>query len=111
MLGELDARGREQARALARAVCGEQPDQVALFEDPTETAAAIPVQPNRVRLERGRYFGDVWLGWMLGHALGLDEVFLGLLRTGHKPRRARGDVSLQDLTPNPMTPNPNHKPC
>ncbi len=54
MLGELDARGRVQARALARAVCGEQRDQVALFEDPTETAAVIPVQPNRVRLERGR---------------------------------------------------------
>ncbi len=54
MLGELDARGRAQARALARAVCGEQRDQVALFEDPTETAAVIPVQPNRVRLERGR---------------------------------------------------------
>lgn len=70
-LGELDAEGRARARALARAIMGDraQPD---LF-DAAAADAAIPVRLKRIRLERGRRFGDVWLGWMLWRALRLDE--------------------------------------
>jgi len=71
-LGELDARGRVRARALADAIVGIE-RQPGLFDDPL---AAEPVQVDlrRFRLERGRRFGDVWLGWRLWQALGLDEL-------------------------------------
>ena len=65
-LGELDAEGRARAKALARAITGdrEQPD---LFE-PGDADAAIPVRLKRIRLERGRLFGDFRLGWTLWRA-------------------------------------------
>jgi transposase len=81
-LGELDAAGRAQARALARTITGdrEQPD---LFT-PAEADLAVPVRLRRIRLERGRTFGDVWLGWTLWRALRLDEVLARLLPEGRE---------------------------
>ena len=81
-LGELDAAGRAQARALARTITGgrEQPD---LFT-PAETDLAVPVRLRRIRLERGGTFGDVWLGWTLWRALRLDEVLARLLPEGRE---------------------------
>jgi len=81
-LGELDAAGRARARALARAITGdrEQPD---LF-DPGDADEAIPVRLKRIRLERGRSFGDVWLGWTLWRALRLDEVLERLVPEGRE---------------------------
>ena len=72
-LGELDARGRAKARALARTITG-RADQRDLFEDSPSDEAPVPVRLNQVRLERSRSFGDVWLGWTLWRALKLDEV-------------------------------------
>jgi hypothetical protein len=72
-LGELDAEGRVRAQALARALLG-QAEQVPLFAAPPPTADCVSVQLDRVRLERGRRFGDVWLGWTLWRALRLDAV-------------------------------------
>jgi transposase len=70
-LGELDARGRIAARHLASSLVGLE-RQPGLFDDeiPTEP---IAVDHRGVRLERGRRFGDVWLGWRLWQALGLDR--------------------------------------
>src|ERR1700687_3712905 len=71
-LGELDAQGRARAQALARALTGAGA-QPRLFT--TEHAAeATPGRLKRIRLERGRGFGDVWLGWKLWRALRLDEA-------------------------------------
>jgi len=81
-LGELDAAGRARARALARAITGEL-DQPDLFL-PDEPDTAIPVRLKRLRLERGRTFGDVWLGWTLWRALKLDEVLARLLPDGRE---------------------------
>jgi transposase len=73
-LGELDAQGRANAQALAReitagsAVRAEQQD---LF---TPAPQAVAVRLDRVRLERSREFGAVWLGWVLWQALKLDQV-------------------------------------
>jgi transposase len=69
-LGELDARGRIAARHLANSLVGLE-RQPGLFDDeiPKEP---ITVDPSRLRLERGRRFGDVWLAWRLWQALGLD---------------------------------------
>src|SRR5215510_7276497 len=81
-LGELDPQGRARARALARAIMGdrEQPD---LFL-PDEADDLIPVRLRRIRLERGRTFGDVWLGWTLWRALKLDELLGRLLPDGRE---------------------------
>src|SRR3989441_8560434 len=81
-LGELDAEGRARAKALARAITGnrEQPD---LFE-PTDADETIPVRLKRIRLERGRTFGDVWRGWTLWRALRLDEAVARLLPEGRE---------------------------
>src|SRR5260370_37078792 len=70
-LGELDAQGRARANALARSITGDRA-QPELFS-PDEAGEAIPVRLQRIRLERGRRFGDVWLGWALWRAPRLDQ--------------------------------------
>jgi len=70
-LGELDAQGRAKAKALARQITG-RGDQRDLFEDSAGAEVTASVRLDRVRVERGRSFGDVWLGWRLWQALRLD---------------------------------------
>ena len=82
-LGELDAQGRARARALADALTGGAL-QTDLFAPPAPPAEAVPVRLQRVRLERGRTFGDVWLGWTLWRALQLDGLLERLLPTGRE---------------------------
>jgi transposase len=82
-LGELDAEGRAKARALARAIAGGYA-QANLFEEAPADDTPVAVQLNRVRLERGRSFGDVWLGWTLWCALGLDRLCAELLPAGRE---------------------------
>ena len=69
-LGELDAKGRIAARHLADSIVGVE-RQPGLFDEPPSTEP-VTVVPGRLRLERGRRFGDVWLAWKLWQALGLD---------------------------------------
>jgi transposase len=78
-LGELDAEGRARAQALARSIAGERAvgSQRHLFDD--EPAEAVPVKLGKVRVERSRSFGAVWLGWVLWRALKLDELCEKLL--------------------------------
>jgi Transposase DDE domain len=80
-LGELDAEGRARAKALARAITGER-EQTDLFTPAEPPPAPVRVRLDRVRVERGRSFGDVWLGWTLWRALRLDEVCERLLPAG-----------------------------
>jgi transposase len=72
-LGELDAEGRAKAKALARQITG-RGEQRELFEEAASGEATVPVRLDRIRLERGRSFGDVWLGWRLWQALRLDVL-------------------------------------
>ena len=81
-LGELDAQGRARAQALARAITGEREQPDLFVEDHADEV--IPVRLNRLRLERGRQFGDVWLGWTLWRALRLDEALTRLLPEGRE---------------------------
>ena len=81
-LGELDSQGRAKARALARTITGKL-DQPDLFEEPT-AEQTVAVQLNRIRLERGRSFGDVWLAWTLWRAVRLDELCRELLPEGRE---------------------------
>jgi transposase len=80
-LGELDAAGRASASALARHFLGETARQGELFEDGSETET-VGVRLKELRLERSRGFGDVWLGWLLWQALGLDGLCRQLLPRG-----------------------------
>jgi hypothetical protein len=82
-LGELDAEGRAQARALARTITGGR-EQADLFAPIPAEAPPIPVRLDRVRLERSRLFGDVWLGWTLWRALHLDTRLERLLPIGRE---------------------------
>jgi hypothetical protein len=69
-LGELDADGRIAARHLADSIVGVD-RQPGLFDEGLPTDP-VTVVPGRLRSERGRRFGDVWLAWKLWQALGLD---------------------------------------
>src|SRR5271157_302109 len=80
-LGELDAEGRTRAKALARRITG-RAEQRELFETSAGPAADAKVRLDRIRLERGRSFGDVWLGWTLWQALRLDTLCAELLPRG-----------------------------
>jgi len=82
-LGELDAEGRVRAKALARTIVGAH-EQANLFAAPAEGAQVVPVRLDRVRLERPRSFGDVWLAWTLWGALGLDALLARLLPRGRE---------------------------
>jgi len=84
-LGELDAEGRARAQALARSITGDCADrfQRQLFAG-GECVDAVPVKLGKVRLERSRSFGAVWLGWILWRALKLDELCEGLLPRGRE---------------------------
>ncbi len=82
-LGELDAEGRAKARALARTITG-RAEQRELFEDSARDDVPVRVRLQQVRLERGRSFGDVWLGWTLWRALKLDTLCAELLPEGRE---------------------------
>jgi transposase len=81
-LGELDAAGRVRARALAEAIVGIEP-QPGLFDEPVP-AEPVAVDLRRFRLERGRRFGDVWLGLRLWQALELDTALADWLPAGRE---------------------------
>lgn len=79
-LGELDERGRIEARALARHVIG-APEQAALFDDGSRDVA-VPVRLKGIGLERSRQFGDVYLALALWRGTGLAELCARLLPGG-----------------------------
>ena len=79
-LGELDAAGRVQARALARRLIG-APEQAALFDDGTQQQS-VPVRLKGVRIERSRQFGDVYLALALWRGVGLEEFCAQVLTSG-----------------------------
>ena len=84
-LGELDAEDRARAQALARGITGDVAvsSQRRLFES-DDALDAVPVKLGKVRLERSRGFGAVWLGWLLWRALKLDELCAELLPPGRE---------------------------
>jgi transposase len=82
-LGELDAQGRARAEALARHITG-QADQCEIFEDRVPVPTTIEVRLDRVRLERTRSFGDVWLAWTLWRALQFDRVCVDQIPDGRE---------------------------
>ena len=71
-LGELDVAGRLHAKALRDSILGNLPEED-LF-DSAKTPRTVAVELQKVRVERSRRFGDVWLGWTLWRALGLEEA-------------------------------------
>jgi transposase len=82
-LGELDGEGRAQARLLAQEITG-RADQRELFEEATTGEQTVAVRLKGLRVERGRSFGDVWLGWTLWRALRLEALCAALLPAGRE---------------------------
>jgi transposase len=81
-LGELDKRGRIEARTLARHLIG-APEQAQLFDDGT-AGETVPVRLKGIRIERSRQFGDVYLALALWHGIGLEELCERLLPAGQE---------------------------
>ena len=79
-LGELDDRGRMEARALAHRLIG-TPDQALLFKDDSEHLT-VPVRLKGLRIERSRQFGDVYLALALWRGTGLEDLCERLLPVG-----------------------------
>ena len=81
-LGELDARGRIEARGLARHLIG-APERAQLFEDGSEHLT-VPVRLKGVRIERSRQFGNVYLALALWRGLGLEELCEQVMPAGQE---------------------------
>ena len=79
-LGELDAHGQVQARALARSLIG-APEQADLFDD-GKPDITVPVRLKGVRVERSRQFGDVYLALAVWRGTGLAALCDQLLASG-----------------------------
>jgi hypothetical protein len=79
-LGELDERGRLQARALAARLIG-TPEQAPLFADGTGHLT-VAVRLKEIRVERPRRFGDVYLALALWRGMGLEQLCERLLPAG-----------------------------
>lgn len=82
-LGRLNEKDRLKASTLAKHFLGKRTDQLDLFEDHS-TVEVASIRVNEVRLERGRSFGDVWLGWLLWHSLELDTFCKKVLPQGRE---------------------------
>lgn len=84
-LGKLDARGRAKARALADHICGSRTaPQGALFDAEPDEPQIARVRVDKLRVERARRFGDVWLGLTVWQALELDRVCSEILPAGRE---------------------------
>jgi transposase len=81
-LGELDERGRIEARALSRQLIG-APEQAQLFDDGSRDVA-VPVRLKGIRIERSRRFGDVYLALALWRGMGLEELCEQTLPAGQE---------------------------
>ena len=81
-LGELDARGHIEARALAHHLIG-APERAQLFADGSEHLT-VPVRLKGVRIERSRQFGDVYLALALWRGLGLEDLCGQVLPAGQE---------------------------
>src|SRR5438105_2710908 len=79
-LGEVDERGRIQARELARHLIG-TPEQAQLFNDGGEQLT-VPVRLKGVRVERSLRFGDVYLALALWRGTGLEHLCEQVLPVG-----------------------------
>ena len=81
-LGELDERGRIEARAFAQHLIG-APERAHLFGDGSEHLT-VPVRLKSIRVERSRQFGDVYLALALWRGVGLEELCRQLLPVGQE---------------------------
>jgi transposase len=83
-LGELDAKGRASASALAEHFLGPRVHERDLFEEECAPAKPVEVHLDQVRVERSRSFGDVWLAWKLWQTLELDRFCTDVLPQGRE---------------------------
>jgi transposase len=81
-LGELDERGRIEARGLARHLIG-APEEALLFDDGSRDVP-VPVRLKGIRVERSRQFGAVYLALALWRGMGLEDLCEQLFPRGRE---------------------------
>lgn len=79
-LGKVDAQEQMDAKELCTRMTGDA-SQLELWED-NPIPETIKVRLDRIRVDRSRDFGDVWLGWTLWKALQLDTLCVSLMPEG-----------------------------
>lgn len=95
-LGELGADTRQGWARMAHGLGngGQLAEQENLF--PSGEAVSCPewirVNIERIRIERSREFGNVWLAWVLWKKLGLDVLFQKLLGEEKQEETRRPDI-------------------
>jgi len=86
-LGRLDARGRTRAKKLADKITGKRCEPSLYEPADVPDGEAAEIELKKVRVERSRRFGDVYLGLVLWRALQLDRLLDGLIEEGREDVR------------------------
>jgi transposase len=86
-LGRLDGRGRRKAQDLADKITGKRCEPSLFEPDDVDGDQTARIELRKLRVERARGFGDVYLGLVLWRALKLDELFDELIAEGREDVR------------------------
>lgn len=86
-LGRLDARGRRRAEKLADKITGKRCEPSLYEPADIVDGEAAEIELKKVRVERSRRFGDVYLGLVLWRALQLDRLLDELIEEGREDVR------------------------
>lgn len=86
-LGRLDARGRRRAEKLADQITGKRCEPSLYEPADIVDGEAAEIELKKVRVERSRRFGDVYLGLVLWRALQLDRLLDDLIEEGREDVR------------------------
>lgn len=86
-LGQLDGRGRMRARHLADKITGKRCDPSLFEPDDVDDSETAQIELRKLRVERSRRFGDVYLALVLWRSLQLDRLFDELIAAGREDVR------------------------
>jgi len=86
-LGRLDARGRMRAKKLADKITGKRCEPSLYEAADVADGEAAEIELKKVRVERSRRFGDVYLGLVLWRALQFDRLLDELIEEGREDVR------------------------
>jgi len=86
-LGQLDGRGRMRARHLADKITGKRCEPSLFEPDDVDDSETAQIELRKLRVERSRRFGDVYLALVLWRSLQLDRLFDELIAAGREDVR------------------------
>ena len=86
-LGQLDGRGRMRARHLADKITGKRCEPSLFEPDDVDDSETAQIELRKLRVERSRRFGDVYIALVLWRSLQLDRLFDELIAAGREDVR------------------------